>query len=250
MKTQWIEIPERFQFLSRDALKIIAVLTMVIDHIGVCFCADGTTAYLITRLIIGRIAFPIFCILFVQGMMYTKHPIRHIVTLAIFTVISEPCFDLVFRNTLLEWTYQSVMLTWLLACITILCLRKLHDCYEKKQVDKPMYMLGSASVILLISLLSFGLQTDYSFTSIVICGLVYLFWLRKPTLQLWIPGSLVALGVAASYMTPGALLAIPFMMVYNDKKRTTSNVVSRYGFYVFYPAHLLILYFLSAYVLS
>ena len=63
--------------MNRNQLKLIALISMIIDHIASVFVTNQTL-YFIMRMIIGRIAFPIFCILIVDSFIYTKKPLVHI----------------------------------------------------------------------------------------------------------------------------------------------------------------------------
>ena len=99
--------------MSAFALKIIAMVTMFIDHLFAS-CIDpygvdvwnisrhivpgtGTTLYWIGRMI-GRIAFPIFCFQIVEGVRYTKNWKRYMARLALLALISEIPFDFGIKN--------------------------------------------------------------------------------------------------------------------------------------------------------
>ena len=240
-----VAIPQKVQVLSRDALKIIACIAMLCDHIGEVFVfplyGENSFLYVLLRSVIGRIAFPIFCTLFIQGMMYTKKMTKHLLLLGIFAVISEPCFDFAFKHVWLEFSYQNVMLSWFFGLLTIMCMRKIHMMYEAGELDKTLYLGANLLVIGVLSIVAVFCIVDYSFIVVPLCGLVFWMWNAHPDWQFWIPGSFVALFVAFSYGTPGALLAIPFMLFYDGTKIQKRNAIRRYGFYVFYPLHLLIL---------
>ncbi len=72
--------------LSSFVLKIIALVTMTIDHVGAIVLANigmtNSVLYLVTRMI-GRIAFPLFVFMVVEGVIHTKHPLRYFARLAI-----------------------------------------------------------------------------------------------------------------------------------------------------------------------
>lgn len=98
--------------LSQEALKSIACITMLLDHIG----ATMVRGY--TLRIIGRIAFPIFCFLMAEGAYHTKNPRKYCLRLMIGMLLSELPFDLAFRLKP-TWEYQSVMVTLLLGFVVV-----------------------------------------------------------------------------------------------------------------------------------
>ena len=97
-------IPKKYQFLSGNMLKYIAIITMAIDHFGAVVLyqilipyspiptdSDLYMVYLIFRTCrnIGRAAFPIFCFLLVEGFTHTSSKPRYALRLFLFALISE-----------------------------------------------------------------------------------------------------------------------------------------------------------------
>ena len=80
----------KFDF-GRELLKIIAIVTMVIDHVGHILYPD-----LLFLQMIGRLAFPIFAYLIVLGVESTKKPVKYMVTLLVFAIISQVPYYLAF----------------------------------------------------------------------------------------------------------------------------------------------------------
>ena len=64
-------------FLSANALKIIAMAAMVIDHASVIFLGPQTTVWRC----IGRISFPIFAFLIAEGAVHTKNKLKYFLTI-------------------------------------------------------------------------------------------------------------------------------------------------------------------------
>ena len=98
--------------LSQEMLKLIACLTMLIDHVGATVILElfGTTPslglywlYWAMR-IVGRMAFPIYCFLLAEGAHYTRNPKQYALRLAIGVVLSELPFDFAFWGV---WTLCS-----------------------------------------------------------------------------------------------------------------------------------------------
>ena len=74
--------------LSGSALKVIAMISMVIDHVALYLMEQGTLLYETMRCI-GRIAFPVFAFLIAEGFIHTRNRYRYFFTLLGFAVISE-----------------------------------------------------------------------------------------------------------------------------------------------------------------
>ena len=116
-------LPARFQILSGSGLKLIAIITMLIDHTAAVLLSiyppamtplfyiggRGYSAYRICR-DIGRIAFPIFCFLLIEGFLHTRNRWRYGRNLFLFALISEIPWNFMFADT---WTYakQNVFFT-------------------------------------------------------------------------------------------------------------------------------------------
>lgn len=131
--------------ITGSTLKLIAIAAMLIDHIaavilnnffiayGISINTDVITmlqesphrpymgviiAYQIMRAI-GRLGFPIFCFLLIEGFKYTRSITRYAVNLGIFALISEIPFDLAFRKKIFFTGYQNVFFTLLLGLLAI-----------------------------------------------------------------------------------------------------------------------------------
>ena len=127
--------PEKEKGLTGSTLKIIAIVTMFIDHAGAVLVErylDSKGADLIPQVgqmdeetkrlalvslldffmrMIGRMAFPIFIFLLVQGFMYTHSRAKYVFRLALFALIAELPFNLAFKGSLFTTSYQNVFFT-------------------------------------------------------------------------------------------------------------------------------------------
>lgn len=243
--------------LSGSTLKIIAIVTMAIDHVGAAllgrlmnvsgymqaaYASDMTAisewlmangllygSYMTMRMI-GRIAFPIFCFLLVEGFLRTGNVKKYALRLGGFALISEIPFDLAFNAKVLEFTYQNVFFTLFLGLLTMIVFDKII----RTAWPKIVKLLLCAPVLAAGGILAEILQTDYAATGVICIMVLYLFRNSKP----W---QLVA-GCAAFLWELTAPLAFIPIAFYNGER----GLKLKYFFYAFYPAHLLIIYLISA----
>ena len=97
----------RYQRLDGTVLKLIACLSMFIDHLG-AVCFSGMMGFRI----IGRLAFPIYCFLLVEGAVHTRNMKKYILRMGIFALISEVPFDLAFITGWYIWVIRMYFLPW------------------------------------------------------------------------------------------------------------------------------------------
>lgn len=203
--------------LNGFALKWIAMVTMTIDHIGFVLFPQ----YFFLR-IIGRLAFPIYCFLLVEGACHTKNRVKYGVRLFLFALLSELPFNLVHGGSLWDSNDQNVMFTLLFGLLAVWCLQIKYR------------LLGGAGALLLIFLAEF-LRTDYGGGGVVFILVFYVFYGKR----LW--GS-VMFALANIYIYGGpqnyAIAALAPIALYNGKRGPSM----KYLFYLFYPLHLLVLY--------
>ncbi len=203
--------------LNSFQLKCIAVITMIIDHTGAVLFPEN----LILRYI-GRISFPIFCFLLVEGFFHTRDALKYMLRLGVFAVISEIPYDLAFWDTALEFEHQNVFFTLLIGVVMMYALEK-----------SPEWPVQAAEVLLAMWAASF-LSSDYRFKGILLIA-VYYFLREKKTAK-------HAAGAAWNLLWGkiqmyGVLATVP-LAFYNGEKGASM----KYFFYLFYPAHLLVLY--------
>lgn len=242
----------KYQFLNGSVLKIIAILTMFIDH----FCAVLLSSrpkeisfslyemisiggkYLSTQQLdqiydigrsIGRLAFPLFCFLLVQGFVHSKNNNKYTLRLLLFAALSEIPFNYAFFGSLRYWYHNNVFFTLLLGHLALRAMERFKE--------KPL--IGAGIVFLLINLAQI-LHTDYGAFGVVLIVLLYM--ARNN------PAYLLAVGILTFVFLPygrTGLIAFLLMCLYNGKR----GLKLKYFFYAFYPVHLLLLFFLRYYMM-
>lgn len=229
--------------LSGTALKIIAVTTMFIDHIGAILIEGGilnggmaislsSIASFPTRTVwwqidlilrlVGRIAFPIFAFLLVEGFFHTSSVKKYGIRLLIFGFLSEIPFDLAVFHIPFYFGYQNVFFTLFFA---LLALCGIHRWENEESLWKPIAAVG------LCCLGAALFKSDYGAFGVIFVVLLYM-TKEDPRTQT-ICGSLVI-----SWELTAFLAFIPIRL-YNGTKGKGSL---KYLFYAFYPLHLLFLY--------
>ena len=146
--------------LSQETLKIIACVTMLIDHVGATVVesqffvtpSDGIYYLYFAMRIIGRVAFPIYCFLLAEGAHYTHNPRKYALRLFIGALLSEPGFDFALFGGW-TWENQSVMVTLLLGFGMVELMKKCPKYWMKLLAVVPFNLLKGV----LVSLLTFFL---------------------------------------------------------------------------------------------
>lgn len=243
--------------LSGSTLKLAAIITMFIDHTGAAvlyriLISQGLYAaaysgspeyylqfqmahlpliltYYVMRYI-GRIAFPIFCFLLVEGFVRTHSVGRYLLRMALFAVLTEIPFDLAFAGRPFYFGYQNVMFTLLIGLLTMLGFSRV----EKLRIPFVPAVLLDGVILLAGMTAAYFMKTDYDWRGVACIMALYVFR-RKKVLQI-IAG---CVSFAWEWTAPLAFILVGF---YNGKR----GLSLKYVFYLFYPLHLLLLYLICA----
>ena len=148
------------KILSQETLKIIACVTMLIDHIGAVFVPSMGNYYVYYGMrIIGRLAFPIYCFLLVEGAIHTSNRMKYAKRLLIFAFISEIPFDLAFFNHFVALEHQNVFFTLFLGLVCIMILE-----------SAPQYTV----LCFVLAYVAELANTDYGMMGVIFIVLYYL----------------------------------------------------------------------------
>ena len=220
--------------MSQEGLKILACVTMLIDHIGAVLFPQ----YFFLRMI-GRIAFPIYCFLLVEGAHYTKNPAKYALRLGIGVLLAELPFDLAFSRGW-SWGYQSVMVTLLLGFLMLLCMEKTGNILLKILIVVPFAALAEVC------------RTDYGASGVILIAAFALTrtapkWLQAVVVLVvlgLVPSAMIRIGVVRFSVELLGILAMVPIFCYSGRKLSSSRAL-QWAFYLFYPVHLAVIWFIS-----
>lgn len=220
--------------LDTDFIKIIAVVSMTIDHIGGAFFPQ----YPAFRWI-GRIAFPLFCYCLTVGMMYTGDIKKYLFRLGAFAVISQPFWILAFNSDDITGNIFNLNIFFTLIV-------SLFGAWGFKERKWCFFILA----LILLNVINF----DYAMTGLILILIFYLCrnkpWLGAAVYTLtYLPalnGNMadplaLKIGGHAIGFEIFALLALPFIYI-----QTNSGLkIPKWFFYIYYPAHLFAIYLIG-----
>lgn len=262
--------------MNSFALKLLAMILMLVDHIGVLFVSrtDHWNLYLLCRAL-GRLSFPIFAFLLVEGFSRTSNVKKYLERLGLFAFISEIPFDLAFyqaRYGTSIWTdlnssigngydvvplkmvfhrlfeHQSIFFTLFLGLLLMYCMKKAEKRFQQQAVLSNVW---EALLVFGFSGLAYLVKCDYGIAGILIIIAFYVFrgskLLQSGALFIITISLLcnvryfLATGDVLNIISLLATLAMLPISLYNNEKGKDA----KYLFYIFYPGHLMLLYLLS-----
>ncbi len=257
-------------------LKIFAALTMLLDHaaltlvyaklakfpeyVSLIFSENPAaeelaaipadylqlySVYSVLRLV-GRIAFPIFAFLLYEGFMHTSNLKKYLLRVAICALAAELPFNLIVSNaapvfrltgeaSLFYPRYQNTVFTLLIALVMLYGMRR----FETSEITPKATLkqwLGQLLCVAVACVLAVVLRTDYSYLGILFIAILYFFRTNKKLQILF--GAIIFLSTNIA-----SLFAFVPIAMYNGFEIRSKKM--KYFFYIFYPAHLLLLYLIS-----
>lgn len=232
--------------LSAAALHILAMAFMLMDHLWATLLP--AQEWLIC---VGRIAFPIFAFMAVEGYFHTHNLKKYLLRMLIFAVISEVPFDLMYGGTWFYPVHQNVIWTLMMGLVGI----HLMETVRKKK-STFVYILVSAIVVILGGLLGTLSMVDYYGIGVLTVFIFYFFRGRKWWCLLgqmlalyWVNVELLGglmypirlFGMEFELCQQGlALLALLPIWLYRGRQGYHSKPF-QYFCYAFYPIHMLVI---------
>ncbi len=230
--------------MSAFVLKLIALVTMIIDHTGATF------GNIMPLRIIGRVAFPLYVFLIAEGLTKTRNIKKYMLRLLAFAFISEIPFDLMLNNSypyeklsFFSFSHQNIFFTLFLGTLAVYWYEFMHE--RIKNIGGRLLTSGGLLSIFTVTLF---LNTDYSILGV---AFIYALYMGKKYGKSIFAGKLgqaiiMTAFVALLYfsnipMLVAALVAVLLAVLYNGKRGPSL----KWFFYAAYPAHLLILFLIA-----
>ena len=220
--------------LNGNQLKIIALLTMTLDHMYVMLFPDQLWLH-----ILGRIAFPIFAFMVAEGCRHTRNKKKYLAIILTEGIILQLIFGLAMKSL-----YMNILITLSLSIIVIYALEGVERRTDAKSVT--IFALVLAAVVFLALglprlLPQSGFYIDYGVGGVLLPVLVYA-GRNKTEKLLWLAIGLVLIALSVGGAQYWSLLAVPLLCLYNGT-RGRRNL--KYLFYIYYPLHLAAIYAIS-----
>lgn len=238
-------------------LKLIAIIAMLIDHIattivwplylnstvvnGVHMMGDllpekAQKIHLIFMIMrsIGRLTYPIFAFMLVEGFLHTRNLKKYSFRLLIFAIISEVPYNLANSRSIIDLGSRNIIWSLLIGLIMLYFIQNAEKYDKKKRILLTMgYILMAEAITLLIQANAIG--------GILLIAFLYIF--RNKPKWLFISGTIALCIMALNFMWIQMFGLATFVLFrYYDGTVGKGN---KYLFYIFYPAHLLILGIIS-----
>lgn len=245
--------------LTAFGIKIIAIITMFIDHVGAVVIQPYlnakvdmidydlsqilTKTYDVTRAV-GRMAFPLFCFMLVEGFFHTRNKWKYLLRLVIFALISEVPFNLAMKMTAFTFEKQSVLVTLSISFLMLIIL----DYVRNKEINEPLKSILTVIIVVLFAGAGKHLRCDYDFKGVLMVAGLYLLYpiFIYNRFTYCVGSALMFFWEWSKTVTHFPASLSPFLLcLYNGQKGRSM----KYFFYLFYPIHLILLYYLSRYLI-
>ena len=238
--------PKQFsiRFLSGFTLKVLACILMLIDHTGFLLFPRVTLLR-----IIGRLAFPIFAFFIAEGCKYTRNRLKRLLLLLIPGILFEAVYVIYAGEV-----EGNVFLTFSLSVILIYAVQYLKAQFFSGTVyTRILSLLLFLSSLAVTAILATVIGVDYGFVGVLTPVIIaFTYYKEGENAEIFRPldthaGHLIALLIGTVLLSLDAemgstqtwcLLSVPILLFYNGKPGYRG---CKYLFYVFYPAHLLLL---------
>ena len=245
--------------MSSFVLKLIAAVSMLCDH--ACLILFSGVPEL---RVIGRLAFPLYAFCIAEGFRHTRNRVRYFLRIFVLGVLCQIVFFIAEREM-----YLGILITFSFSILLMALVDSVKTAFRGEKsalaalVERisgkapsgtaDRILSGSLTVLFTVFLWFFTslVEVDYGFFGILVPVFADLFDDRIPrflSFSCCVLAVAVALSDASSHswmnipLQYWSLAALPFVFLYNGKP---GKVRMKYFFYIFYPAHFVILYGIS-----
>lgn len=230
-------------FLSANVLKIIALITMTIDHIGYIIYPS-----IVWLRVVGRVAYPLFAYFIAEGCRYTKNKTKYFCFMFALGALCQ-----VFAYFFGGQTHLNILLTFSFSVLLIYCLQWVKKSLQNKNTKQSvlsilLFVFGVALTFFITGYLptisNFGV--DYGFFGIMIPVLVSIFDNRYLKLLFFFIGQVLLCVFGATMSIQWfCLFSCLLIFWYNG---TRGKYKLKYLFYIYYPVHLAIIWLIAYFV--
>lgn len=249
MRSDHVKQTESTGILNRDAIKYIAMLTMLLNHIANIFLEPGTVLF--TALVdIGYFTAPVMCYFLAEGYQYTRSKNKYAVRLAVFALISELPFCLAFSEPytgekIISFCGFNMIFTLFLCFCILLAMDHIKNELLQIFVVAGLFILSlfsdwALAAPLFTVLFARAGGDEQRIRNAYLIGAGF-FALMNFTPGTDLPGTLY--GIVYALLSAVGILAagVVILRLYNGKRMERGKTFSKWFFYWFYPVHLLVL---------
>lgn len=236
MYTKLISRYDRFtreHGLSGSVLKIIAIITMLIDHTAFYFL-EGTAVYWPMR-IIGRISFILFAFLVAEGIKHTSDILKYALRILIFAIICQIPYNLFDFGTIFVLKFKNIFFSFFFAILPFI---------PYKKIDGTNGKVIAAALGIISVIAAYFLQFEYNFFGL---GIIWLFAFsnKKNIIPILVLLSVLCIFYHRNSFQVYELLAFPIIFFYNGERGFIRSKVAKYAFYLIYPLQFLIIWIIG-----
>ncbi len=218
--------------MNRNVLKIIALLSMIIDHIGLLIFPN-----IILFRVVGRLAFPVFAFFVSEGLKFTKSRKKYVLTLLVCGLLTQIPYSFLY-----SWYKLNIIFTFLVAILIIYLIEK----NNKQNFFNVIYLLVAG--LLLIAVEYFGV-VDYGIFGVML--VVVFYFIKNKALKFALAALILCLlslkmmflsSLFFGLIQLTSLISLILLMFYNQNK---GKLNLKYIFYIFYPSHFYVFLLIS-----
>lgn len=228
----------RFRFgISRDVIKLLALFSMTIDHIGLVWLND----FYIFR-IIGRLAFPLFAYMIAESCRYTSNKRRYFLKILLLGLVCQAAYYIAEKSL-----YQCVLITFSLSILTVYAADKLKN--QRDAVSVLLFLAAVCGNVFICCVMPKLLPKTDFYVDYGFCGVMLPLFAAFPKrtenkLLSFFAGILLVSISEGGLQFFSAAALIPLALYNGEQGRYHLKNV----FYIYYPLHLAVIYAVSMFI--